>query len=455
MNTDIPRSATPSFAGFLSPDRIARLPVRPGELAVVVGAGVSGEAAARLLAAAGIRVRVLESRAENVSEKFREYARPAGVEILTGEHSPEQFAGAALVVASPGVPARVLLALLEAAAPRGPSGGLPPLMGEMELALSLTDEPILAVTGSSGKTTTTSLAAAMLREAGRSVFLGGNIGTPLSAYVLEGKRADVLVLELSSFQLQGCTSLRPKAGIFLNLTPNHLDRHADMAEYADAKFSLFARQTSEDLAVLPPELEEEFQRRGFAGRREIFVDQGRFPRTRLMGRHNAANAEAAYLAARAFGVDEETAARAVAGFTPLRHRLEPAGCLDGVRYVNDSKCTTVDSLRVALSSFDVPVVLLAGGRFKGGDLSGLGDLLRQRVKAVVLFGACREVFESAWKGIVPLSWHEGLEPAFAEARRAAARGDVVLLSPATASYDLYANYKERGDHFCRLVRESA
>jgi UDP-N-acetylmuramoylalanine--D-glutamate ligase len=309
------------------------------------------------------------------------------------------------------------------------------------------------VTGSSGKTTTASLAAAMLREAGRNVFLGGNIGIPLSSHVLEGRRADVLVLELSSFQLQGCGSLRPRAGILLNLTPNHLDRHAGMEEYAGAKFSLFARQTAEDVAVLPPELEEEYLRRGFAGRREIFEDRGRFPRTRLLGRHNAANAEAAYLAARVFGVEEEEAARAVAGFIPLRHRLEPAGRVEGVRYVNDSKCTTVDSLRAALSSFDAPVVLLAGGRFKGGDLGGLADLLRQRVKAVVLFGACREVFESAWAGIVPLAWHPRLEPAFAEARLTAAGGDVVLLSPAAASYDLYANYTERGDHFCRLVRE--
>jgi UDP-N-acetylmuramoylalanine--D-glutamate ligase len=441
MNT-----ALPPFT--LSPGRLARLPARPGELAVVVGAGASGEAATRLLAAAGIRVRLLERAAENISPAFREYAGKAGVEILAGDHRPEQFAGASLLVASPGVPPVVLDSLLAAAPGKGPFR-----MGEMELALRLAREPVLAVTGSSGKTTTASLAAAMLREAGKSVFLGGNIGVPLSSYLLEGQRADVLVLELSSFQLQGCASLRPRAGILLNITPNHLDRHADMAEYAEAKFSLFARQTAGDLAVLPPELEGEFLRRGFAGRREIFADQGRFPVSRLLGRHNAANAEAAYLAARVFGVSEEAAARAVAGFTPLRHRLEPAGCLDGVRYVNDSKCTTVDSLRAALSSFDVPVVLLAGGRFKGGDLSGLGDLVRLRVKAVVLFGACREVFEAAWAGIAPLSWHESLEPAFAEARRAAALGDVVLLSPAAASYDLYANYAQRGDHFCRLVRE--
>jgi UDP-N-acetylmuramoylalanine--D-glutamate ligase len=418
---------------------------------VVVGAGVSGGAAACLLAAAGLRVRLVDRREENISAELRTLAEAAGIEILWGEHCPEQFADAVLAVASPGVPGSVLAPLLKNA-PGGPAGGLP-LVGEMELALAFTADPVLAVTGSSGKTTTASLAAAMLRETGKTVFLGGNIGTPLSRYVLEGGGADVLVLELSSFQLQGCRSLRPRAGILLNLTPNHLDRHADMAEYAEAKFSLFARQTAEDLAVLPPVLAEEYRRRGFMGRLEIFEDQGRFPRSRLLGRHNAANAEAAYLAARVFGVSAAEAGRAVAGFAPLRHRLEWVGSRKGVSYINDAKCTTVDSLRAALSSFDVPVVLLAGGRFKGGDLSALSPLLRQRVKEVILFGACREIFEAAWAGAVPLSWRESLEPAFAEARGRAGSGDVVLLSPAAASYDLYANYQERGDHFCRLVRE--
>ena len=435
------------------------LPVRPGDVAVVVGAGASGEAAARLLAGGGARVRLLDRKESNVSPVLRAFAEEAGVEILCGEHSPEQFSGASLVVTSPGVPVHILRPLLEAAAnmPEHTQAGLGPipLMGEMELALSCVKEPILAVTGSSGKTTTVSLAAAMLEEAGKKVFLGGNIGTPLSAYVLAGGGADVLVLELSSFQLQGCRTIKPKAGIFLNLTENHLDHHKDMAEYADAKFSMFALQGAEDVAILPEGLAREFKRRGFAGRLEIFADRGRFLNTRLAGKHNAANAEAAYLAAREFGVTEEEAARAVAAFVPLRHRLELAGAINGVRYVNDSKCTTVDSLRAAIESFDAPILLLAGGKFKGGDLAGLRDLLREKVTAVALFGASREIFTKAWEGVVPLSWHERLEPAFAEARLKAKSGDVVLLSPATSSYDLYNNYKERGDHFCRLVKELA
>lgn len=421
-------------------------PIGAGGLAVVVGAGASGLAALRLLVALGARARLLDKK--EFSPETRDLARELNVELIAGEHAPEQFAGADLVVTSPGVPMSVLRPLLAAA-------GNPPLIAETELALRYVDEPVLAVTGSSGKTTTVSLAAAMLEAAGKKVFLGGNIGTPLSDYVLGRDKADVLVLELSSFQLQGCASVRPRAAVLLNLTANHLDQHADMAEYAEAKFSLFARQTAGDLAVLPPDLADEYRRRGFAGRLEIFADKGRFTGMRLLGRHNAANAEAAYLACSEFGVTEAEAARAAAAFEPLRHRLERAGMIRGALYVNDSKCTTVDSMRAALNSFAAPVVLLAGGKFKGGDLPSLIPLLRQRVKAVALFGASREIFEQAWQGVVPLSWDAELGAAMARVVRVAESGDVVLLSPGTSSYDLYKNYKERGDHFCSLVRDMA
>ncbi len=420
-------------------------PIRAGGLAVVVGAGASGLAALRLLAALGARTRLLDKK--EFSPETRAMVGELGVELIAGEHTPGQFAGADLVVTSPGVPMSVLRPLLA-------SAGNPPLIAETELALRYVNEPVLAVTGSSGKTTTVSLAAAMLEAAGKKVFLGGNIGTPLSDYVLgqyKQDKADVLVLELSSFQLQGCVSVRPRAAVLLNLTANHLDQHADMAEYAEAKFSLFARQTADDLAVLPPELADEYRRRGFAGRLEIFADKGRFTGMRLLGRHNAANAEAAYLACREFGVTEAEAARAAAAFEPLRHRLERAGVVRGALYVNDSKCTTVESMRAALNSFDAPVVLLAGGKFKGGDLASLVPLLRERVKAVALFGASREIFEQAWQGVVPLSWDADLGAAMARVGRVAESGDVVLLSPGTSSYDLYNNYKERGDHFCSLV----
>lgn len=426
-----------------------RSPVKPGGLAVAVGAGASGEAAARLLALLGARVRLLDKKSENVTPQFAKEAAGAGVEVITGPHEAKHFQGASLVVTSPGVPLTVLEPLLLEA-------GNPPLMGELELAWHFTREPVLAITGTSGKTTTASLAAAMLAEAGKKVFLGGNIGTPLSAHVLSGRAADVLVLEVSSFQLQTAPTFRPHVAVLLNLSPNHLDWHKDMEEYAGAKFRIFANQTAEDVAILPPELADSYSAGGFRGEVRAFSPCGRFSRMRLVGPHNEANAEAAFMAAHVFGVSEAQAASAVEKFEPIEHRLERVGEKNGVIYVNDSKSTTVDSLRVALNAFTGPVVLLAGGKFKGGDLAGLVPLLRQKVRAVRLFGASREIFEKAWKDSgISLDWHADMAGAVASAAQAAQKGDVVLLSPATASFDLYANYKERGKDFARLVKEQA
>lgn len=352
--------------------------VFPGQLAVVVGAGVSGVAAARLLHRLGARVRLLDRSAGRIPADFAAWAAEAGVEIVCGEHSPEQFIGAALVVPSPGVAAAVIRRFL-------PEKNPPEIMAETELAWrQLTGEPVLAVTGTSGKTTTTSLCSAMLREQGFRVFTGGNIGTPLSEYVLSGERADVVVLELSSFQLQTCSTLHPRVAVLLNISENHLDYHRDMAEYVGAKMRLFAHQTSEDLAVLQEGMDGLADGYGLRARRVFYAVSNRFPEMHLMGPHNRANAEAAWLACREFGVSEETAARAVAAFRPLEHRLEKVAELNGVLYVNDSKCTTVEALRVALASFDRPVALLAGGKFKGGDLESLKPLLKKHVRHVAL-----------------------------------------------------------------------
>lgn len=418
-------------------------PVAAGDLAVVVGAASSGLAAARLLLALGARVRLLE-REQNAPEPAVAFARSTGVDLVCGPHSPEQFAGAALVVASPGVP-------LGALAPYIQKAGGAPLIAETELALRFAKDPVLAITGTSGKTTTASLAAAMLRQAGKRVFLGGNIGTPLSEFVLGNEPVDVMVLEFSSFQLQGTKNLRSRVAMLLNLTANHLDHHADMAEYTNAKFEIFAGQTENDFALLPEALLPEYRRRACRARVAALSSCGRFGSGAMLGEHNAANAEAAFLAVSEFGVSEADAAAALAVFKPIRHRLEQVGVLDGVSYVNDSKSTTVESLRVALKSFACPVVLLAGGKFKGGDLVSLADLVRDRARAVVLFGANRAVYEAAFAGAAPLSWDADLPAAMSRARQLARAGDAVLLSPAAASYDLYDNYEQRGDHFRDLA----
>lgn len=428
--------------------------IQPGDLAVVVGAGVSGVAAARLLHRIGARVRLIDRSRERIPADFATWAAGEGVEIVCGEHAPEQFAGAKLVVPSPGVAAAVIRKFL-------PAEDTPEIMAETELAWrQLSGEPVIGVTGTSGKTTTTSLCSAMLREQGLRVFTGGNIGTPLSEYVLSGEKADVIVLELSSFQLQTCSLLHPRVAILLNISENHLDFHKDMEEYVGAKMRLFANQTAEDVAILQEGMDDLARRYGLKARIGHYAVTERFPDMQLMGPHNRANAEAAWLACREFGVSEEAAARAVAAFRPLEHRLEKVAEIGGVLYVNDSKCTTVEALRVALASFERPVILLAGGKFKGGNLPGLCPLLKRHARCVALFGASRERFEPAWRDTVPVTWDQTLEKALRrvaglDGRPALAReGDVVLLAPACSSYDQYPNYLRRGEDFKRIVRET-
>lgn len=415
-----------------------------GSTAVVVGAGRSGIAAAKLLARKGIRTRLLEKNPDAVNDAEKGNLLGCGVVTQFGDHAPEQFADASLVIPSPGMPFQELGALLGSSRPE--------VISEMELAYRcLGNEPILAVTGTSGKTTTVSLAAAMLKTQGYSVFLGGNIGTPLSEYVLSGRKADVLVLECSSFQLQGCTTFCPRVAALVNISPNHLDHHKSMAEYVEAKFRIFRCQEEGDLAIFGPGLQDVAQKFHVPARKLFIRDEGTFHDTKLFGRHNALNAETAWQAARFFGAGLDNARKAVASFSPLSHRLENLGEVNGVMYVNDSKCTTVAALKVALEAFDRPIRLLAGGKFKGGDLASLRGLLQEKVVEVALFGGSREYFEQAWAGVVPVSWHQSLREAVARLRGGARSGDVILLAPATSSFDQYRDYQARGDDFRDIV----
>ncbi len=420
-------------------------PITAGDKVVVVGAGSSGTAAVKLLVALGASVLLVDAKAESISDELASYAKHNGVCIETGEHSAQQFAGAKLVVTSPGVPLPPLHTLLATV-------GNPPLIGEIELGLYFVQEPIIGITGTSGKTTTASLTAHMLQCAGKKVFLGGNIGVPLCKYIADGAGADVLVLELSSFQLQSCKQMHPHVAVMLNLSENHLDQHSSMQEYADAKFSLFAAQTSNDVAVIGADLVKEYQRRGYKGAMRIITPGEEFEGMQLFGPHNKLNASAAFLAASVFGVTKEQAKAAVASFIPLEHRLERVHEAAGVIFVNDSKSTTVDALRVALHSFEGSIYLLAGGKFKGGDLASLRPLLTQKVAFIALYGASKDIFMQAWQGAAPMNWFADMEKAMEHIQTMVAAGDIVLLSPATASYDQYKNYLERGKHFTRLAK---
>lgn len=427
----------------LGKDR-GRLP-DPDDQAVIIGAGRSGIAAARLLAKNRIKTRLLEQNPEALPESLKAGLEQAGIEVITGPHQFEYFSGAAFVIPSPGMPIAKLMEFLDKSEER------PEIISELELAYRYLDnEPILAITGTSGKTTTASLAAAMLKKQGYTVFLGGNIGTPLSEYILDSRKADVLVLECSSFQLQGCTTFCPRVAILLNISPNHLDHHKDMAEYADAKARIFRCQDAGDLAILGPGMDQLAAQ--LPARTLLLSPSDNFNDMQLLGDHNRLNAEAAWQAARFFGVSRENARLAAAAFSPLPHRLENVGTFNGITYINDSKCTTVAALKVALEAFDKPVKLLAGGKFKGGDLKALVPLLREKVSQVALYGGSREYFEEAWAGAVPLSWHPTLREAVARLRGSSSKDDIILLAPATSSYDQYKDYMERGEDFRAIAR---
>ena len=416
-----------------------------GHKAVVVGAAISGVAAAKLLAVLGAEVRLLDRNPEALDAACREDLTLRGVELQMGPHRPEHFEGAQMVVLSPGIPVAKMVGFL-AVCPQAQ------VLSELELASWFVNVPIVAVTGTNGKTTTTSLIGHILQRAGRKVFVGGNIGTPLSDLLLSGEPCDVAVLEVSSFQLQNVHSFHPKVAMLLNFSANHLDYHADEAEYLQAKLRLFSRMNQDDLAILPLDMKDSLEAASFTkARRVYFTASDRFEENNLPGAHNKANMEAAWLACKAMGASTEQITRAVATFKPLSHRLQSLGEKGGVLFVDDSKATTVEAMRAAILSFDRPVRLLAGGVFKGGDLEGLVPLVRERVVQIGLFGANREVFEKAWTGAVPLFWEATLEGAVTRLYRDSASGDVILLSPATASFDLYSDYKARGRDFARIM----
>ncbi len=375
--------------------------------------------------------------------------------------------GITLVVPSPGVPADG--PLLTAAVARGL-----PIVSEIELAARHLAVPILAVTGTNGKSTTTTLLGAMLRAAGIATFVGGNLGTPLITAVGAGDEA--AVVEVSSFQLEWVDRFRPRVGVFLNLTDDHLDRYPDLDAYGRAKLRLFARQDADDTAVLnggDPWL------RRHAGRlpaRTIWFGAGEgvairadeaairlrlaggeevYPLTRvtLAGAHNRENMMAAIAAARAFGVPQEAVQRALEDFRGLEHRLELVRERAGVRWVNDSKGTNAGAVIKSLESFPGNVVLLAGGVEKGGDYGVLREPVQRRVKRVILFGAARDLLARALAGTTEIEIVDGLATAVTRAAAVAVAGDVVLLSPACASFDMFRDYADRGRQFKALVEQ--
>lgn len=419
----------------------------------VVGGGASGQAVIKLLGKYGVSLVFHERNEEKLLPEFKTFLAEHSISCFFGEHKAENFADCDIFIPSPG-------AAIAQFRPFLPQKAL--AVSETEMAyLFCENTPIIGITGTSGKTTTTTICSAMLKEQGLNVFTGGNIGTPLSEYALQrlenpqSPKADVLVLELSSFQLQTCNALPVHVGICLNISANHLDYHKDMQEYTDAKMQIFAHQTEEDFAVLSADLAPLAGQYHFRAKTIIFDEKAKnFPKTKLLGQHNQSNAEAAWQACKLFAVSFENAQKAMEKMAPMENRLEFIRELDGVTYINDTKCTTVSALEVALKAVHEaghPIILLAGGKFKGGDVDGIVPLLKKTVRHIALYGGSRDIFEKAWKNHVSLSYDEKMSDAIFRAKQMAASGDAVLLAPATSSFDQYKDYIARGKDFKKTV----
>jgi len=433
----------------------------------VVGLGKSGLSAARWLAQNGARVMVSDVReASELDQRALREIFALGVELEAGRHSTSAFLAADLIIVSPGVPLNMLP--LVSAKERGIS-----VLGEMELACRLTDTPMVAITGTNGKSTVTSLMGAMLRNEGLRVFVGGNIGTPLIEYAAGGEKADYAVVEVSSFQLDAVTSFHPKVAVLLNISPDHLDRYPNYEAYVQSKLSVFDKQAAGDCAVLndddpllagfmPPEgvsvlrygYEKRKNRTAYLEGKKIRTNlQGQgmnefsLERCMLPGEHNRQNIMAAVLGSLALRVRPSAVQHTIDTFRGLPHRLEFAGCVRGVDFYDDSKATNVDAASRSVASFDVPVVLIGGGRDKGGDYSPLMHAAKGRVRKAVLLGESKFLMAKAFEGHIPYSLADDMEEAVGKAFSSARPKDVVLLAPACSSFDMFTDYAHRGRVF--------
>lgn len=449
----------------------------PGQNKVLVfGLGISGSWAARWLASLGAEVRVADSREmEQLDPGVCRDMTRLGIPIETGPHRKGQVENVDLIVVSPGIPLDI--PVLKHAGHLGI-----PVVGEMELAFRFIHSPIIAVTGTNGKSTVTSLIGAMLSEAGQDVFVGGNLGTPLSVLAASGAEPEWAVLEVSSFQLDTVAFFRPRISVILNITPDHLDRYPDYEAYVRSKMRIFARQSRGDslvvndedpvlAAVSPPQGVKKFSFgiSGYPGR-EAFFQDGRVvvktaedeesveisvEQARLVGRHNIENIVASALVAHLAGIDVPSIQRAVNRFEGLPHRMELVGEHGGVAFYDDSKATNAAAAARAVSGMDRPIILIAGGRGKGGGYGPLVEAAKGKVKAAVFIGESKRLLSKAFQGLIPFETAVDMEEAVRKAAASAVPGDAVLLAPACSSFDMFKDYVQRGEAFAAAVERIA
>jgi UDP-N-acetylmuramoylalanine--D-glutamate ligase len=442
-----------------------------GKRVLVVGLARTGVATSIFCADRGALVTATDSRGESDLGETVAKLKETGVTVELGSHREKTFLEQDLIVPSPGVPADE--PHLQAARAKGVT-----IWSEIELAYRFTKGRLIGITGSNGKTTTTSLVEHILRSAGMRTILAGNIGTPLIGCVDAMTDSTCTVVELSSFQLELVDTFRPNIGVFLNLTPDHLDRHHTMEAYGAAKARLFENQTADDAAVLnaddpPSTAYAPSLPRVYWFSRKKRVAQGAYVRGQeivfrhdgaeevllkledipLAGSHNVENVLAASAAARLAGAAAKAIAKGVQSFAGVEHRLEFVSEIGGVRYYNDSKATNVDATLKAIDAFPGRILVILGGKDKGSDYTVLQKPLREKAILALLIGAAAEKIEKQISGSVALERAETLERAVETASHAARRGDVVLLAPACASFDQFQNYEHRGRVFKDLVRQ--
>jgi len=437
---------------------------------LVVGLGKSGVASALFLKARGARVTVSDTKTPDELKEEIPKLLDEGIAVETGGHGERTFQGQDLIVVSPGVP--VDAPPLVQARALGEK-----VIGEIELAAQFFPGRIVAITGSNGKTTTTTLAGEIVMAGGSPTVVGGNIGTPAITLVQGATTDTIAVLEVSSFQLETIQSFRSWIAVVLNITPDHLDRHRTFEAYTDAKARIFENQRADDFAVLNADdpttagLASRTRARVFWFSRKKEVKQGAYAHDGrvwfrdangqreimltseipLKGSHNVENVLAAVCVGALTAVPPERIRQAVRGFKAVEHRLEHVATIRGVEYYNDSKATNVDATIKALESFPANIHLILGGKDKGSDYTVLNDLLRQRVKRIYTIGAAAAKIESQIRGTVEIVHAETLENAIQRAHDAATAGDIVLLAPACASFDQFRSYEHRGKVFKEVV----
>lgn len=440
----------------------------------MVGLGLSGLTVARFLAGQSAMVTVSDIKPEKELEpQVLKELSTLGINLETGGHHAKTFSQAEIIILSPGVPHDT--EVLMAARSRGI-----PVMGELELSSRLIDIPMIAVTGTNGKSTVTAFLGAMLEQAGFNVFVGGNIGTPLMAYVAnKNKKADYAVVEVSSFQLDTIRTFCPHVSLILNITPDHLDRYTGFEAYVRAKLRIFENQgagqylilndNDQNLSAVKPAsgvsvlrygMEEKSGRNAWVEKSKIHTrwegsQRGEYSLEgfRLPGLHNVENLMGVVLAGLVLNLEPHVIQAIIDHFEGLPNRMEWVREIDGIEFYNDSKATNVDAAVRAIASFGQPLIIIAGGRHKGADYAPLVTAAKEKARKAIFLGEAKDLLATAFDGSVPFSFAEDMGEAVSLAFSSAERGDAVLLAPACSSFDMFLNYSDRGKAFRAAVEK--